>query len=156
MTDRKIHLFTAPKHSGKTTKLMQWSAHQSDVFGILTPVIEGKRAFMDAHTRQPFRMEATANEVDILVAGKYRFSKNGFETAASILLTAANQTKGFIIVDEIGPLELRGLGFCEAVKTLLNNKTSTVEIVLVIREELVTDAIQYFQLNRFSLTTMAL
>ncbi len=39
----KIYILTGPVNSGKTTKLMNWVEKKSNVGGILTPVVDGKR-----------------------------------------------------------------------------------------------------------------
>lgn len=155
MTNNKIRILTAAKHSGKTTKLVEWSTHRNDVFGILTPVVNGDRVFMNAHTKEQFPMEANENETNVLEVGKYRFSKPSFDRASAILLDALQQENGFIIVDEIGPLELRGLGFSRTVNTLLNDAKTKMEIVLVVREALVKDVVSYFNLKRFIIGPMA-
>ena len=154
MTANKIHILSAPKHSGKTTQLARWAGARHDVFGILTPIVNGKRVFMDAHTKEQFHMEATEDEIDILEIGKYRFSKKSFDKAIGILLEALNEKTGFIIVDEIGPLELRGFGFSEVLQTLLDKANSPMQIVLVMREALLEDVADHFQLNRFTVTPM--
>lgn len=154
MTNKQIHILSAQKHSGKTTKLMRWSANRNDVFGILTPIENGNRIFIDAHTKEPFHMEATATETDVLEVGKYRFSKASFDKASAILLAALKQVKGYIIVDEIGPLELRSLGFAETITSMLEDKKNRMQIVLVVREELLEKVVDYFNLERFDIVPM--
>jgi nucleoside-triphosphatase THEP1 len=154
MTNKQIHIVAAAKHSGKTTKLLQWCANRNDVFGILTPIVYGSRIFMDAHTKEPFHMEAKADETDILEVGKYRFSKASFDKASAILLAALQQPNGFIIVDEIGPLELRELGFSTTVKSMLEDKKNRLQLVLVVREELLQKVVAHFNLARFKIMPM--
>ncbi len=155
MTNKQIHIVAAPKHSGKTTKLMQWSDNRNDVFGILTPIENGNRIFMDAHTKDAFHMEAKDSETDILEVGKYRFSKASFDRASYILLAALKQADGYIIVDEIGPLELRGLGFATTVIAMLADEKNILQIVLVVREELLEKIVAYFNLEKFDIVPIA-
>ncbi len=154
MTNKQIHILVAAKHSGKTTRLLQWSANRNNVFGILTPIVDGKRIFMNAHTKEPFQMEAATTETEILEVGKYRFSKAAFDKASEILLTALGLPDGYIIIDEIGPLELRGLGFAATIKTILANEKKNLQIVLVVREELLEKVVAYFNLERFKIVPM--
>ena len=154
MNNKQIHIVSEPKHTGKTTKLIQWSANRNDVFGILTPIENGNRIFMDAHTKEPFHMEAMETETDVLKIGKYHFSKASFDKASGILLAALQQVKGYIIIDEIGPLELRGFGFAATVKTVLANEKNKLQIVIVVREELQEKAMAYFNLKRFEVVPM--
>lgn len=154
MTNKQIHILSAPKHSGKTTKLTRWSANRNDVFGILTPIENGNRIFIDAHTKEPFHIEATADETDVLEVGKYRFSKASFDKASGILLAALRQVKGYIIVDEIGPLELQGLGFAATITAMLTDEKNKLQIVIVVREELLEKVMAYFNLERFDIVPM--
>jgi len=134
-----IVLLTAPIHSGKTTSLIQWSDH-NNVHGILTPVVEGKRVFMNAQTNEQFAMEAIGNEETILV-GRFTFSKTAFEKAIGII-RAAIYKEGWLIIDEIGPLELRGEGFHDIVKEVLMKRKD--KIILVVREGLAQQVKDHF------------
>jgi nucleoside-triphosphatase THEP1 len=130
-----IYILTAPIGSGKTTSLQDWSSGRTDVHGILTPVLNGKRIFMNAATREQFEMEASAGE-PALVVGRYSFSKKSFEKAISIIKEGALQ-QGWLIIDEVGPMELRGEGFYDALTEVL--KMRKHKIILVARKGLVND-----------------
>jgi len=80
MSERSIYILTGKIQSGKTTALMKWAASRNDVFGIFTPVIDGKRFFMDAHTHDQFKMEADKTEKEALSVGRFNFSKDSFES----------------------------------------------------------------------------
>jgi nucleoside-triphosphatase THEP1 len=132
VADSELILLMAPVQSGKTTSLIAWSAERNDVYGILTPVVNGKRMFMDAHTRQLFLMEARVGETETLEIGKYIFSKKNFEKARQIIYDAIHK-EGWLVIDEIGPLELKGEGFSEVLKAVLSQRKG--KIILVIRDK---------------------
>jgi nucleoside-triphosphatase THEP1 len=142
-----ILLFTAPIQTGKTTSLINWSAARNDVHGILTPVVEGKRVFMNAETREQFPMEATdlstSLSTDIITVGRFAFSKTGFDKAIQIIRDSFNN-KGWLIIDEIGPLELKGLGFFDVLKDTLSVRRE--KILLVVREGITEQVIETFVL----------
>lgn len=127
-----IYILTAPVRSGKTTSLISWSEKRNDVHGILTPVVEGKRFFMNAHTGVQFPMEATGEEETISV-GRFLFSKTNFEKAIQIIRNAIHKD-GWLVIDEIGPLELRGEGFHDVLKEVLMQRE--YKLLLVVREGL--------------------
>jgi len=104
-----ICILTAPIQSGKTTSLINWSAVRNDLYGILTPVVGGKRVFMNAQTKEQFPMEATGEE-ETLAVGRFEFSKTGFDKAIQIIRDAMTK-EGWLLIDEIGPLEIKGEGF---------------------------------------------
>lgn len=130
--DNKVVMLVAPVQTGKTTSLIGWSAERNDVFGILTPVVNGRRMFMDASSRQLFLMEAKEEEGDTLAVGKYRFSRQNFDKASQVIRKAIDK-KGWLIIDEIGPLELKGEGFSEVLKEVLDKRKN--KMILVVRDK---------------------
>lgn len=150
MTKPKIFILSGPIQSGKTSRLFKWCEGRNDVAGILTPDVDGKRFFFDIETKNLFLMEAGENEENILSIGKYKFSKSAFELASQILSHAINKNSGWIIVDEVGPLELKGEGFSEVIKKLFLIP-SDLNIILVVRENLFDTVLQYFNIKEYSL-----
>jgi nucleoside-triphosphatase THEP1 len=146
MQHRKIYILTGPIQSGKTTALMKWAAGRKDVYGILTPVVHGKRVFRNIHTGEEFEMEAAAEEKNILSVGKFRFSKKSFDRATEIILSGSQTGTGWLVVDEAGPLELDGKGFSETLKNILTSGYNH-NIILVVRKQLLEKVIEYFELN---------
>ena len=142
-----IYILTGPVRSGKTSKIANWAMEKNDVFGVLTPVISGKRMFTDLHSKNIFEMEANSGETEILPIGKFRFSKAGFSKAVEILRNGLNEQKGWLVIDEIGPLELRGEAFSDILKEILHSASNQQKILLVIRESILEDAIQFFGLG---------
>jgi nucleoside-triphosphatase THEP1 len=138
-----IHILTAPIQSGKTTSLVNWSEKRTDVYGILTPVIDGKRIFMNAKTKEQFPMEATGNE-ETLTVGRFIFSKTGFEKAKQIIRDAIN-INDWLVIDEIGPMELRGDGFCDVLKEVLSIRKE--KLLLVVREGMAGKVKDYFKIS---------
>ena len=145
-----IYLLSAPVQSGKTTSLINWSAARKDVYGILTPVIKGKRVFMNAQTREQFPMEASGDEETITV-GRFVFSKTGFDKAIQVIRDAISKD-GWLIIDEIGPLELRGEGFSEVLKEVLVRRND--KLLLVVRKEMAQKVNDHFRINASELNTI--
>ena len=126
-----IFILSAPVQTGKTNSLVNWSANRRDVYGILSPVVRGERMFMDARSRERFQMEACEDE-EWLGAGRYNFSRNNFEKAAQIIRDAIHE-EGWLVIDEIGPLELRGEGFSQVLQEVLTIRQE--RILLVVRDK---------------------
>lgn len=144
-----IYILTGPVQSGKTTTIANWTMGKNDVFGILTPVISGKRMFMDVNSREKFEMEANSGEAEILMIGKFKFSKAGFSKAGDILRNGLNEKTGWLVVDEIGPLELRGEAFSEILKEILQSSCNHQKILLIVRDSIVEEVTQVFGLRRY-------
>ena len=51
---KTVFILTAPIQSGKTTSLTEWIKNKTNVAGILTPVINGKRVFQNIKTGEQF------------------------------------------------------------------------------------------------------
>ena len=139
---KKIVVLSGPVQTGKTTALVNWSAGRNDVHGILTPVANEKRVFMNIASRHLFRMEAKEGDETVLVVGKHVFSAEHFDRAATIIKEALHK-EGWLVIDEIGPLELRGSGFHNIVKEVLEQRRDN--ILLVVREGLEEKVITHFQ-----------
>jgi nucleoside-triphosphatase THEP1 len=145
MSEGTIYILSGAICTGKTTALVKWSANRKDVFGVLTPLINGRRYFMDVHFRNQFEMEADEAEQQVLSVGRFRFSKTGFDRAIQIINGSIN--KGWLVIDEIGPLELNEQGFYEPVKGVLKNHSSP--LLFVIREGLVEKVAEFFDLKEY-------
>ena len=128
----KIYILSAPKGSGKTSSLMEWVRDRSDVYGILSPVVNGKRMFLNISSNEEFDMESANEEEGQLKVGKYIFSQEAFDRAIEIIKYGSLQN-GWLIIDEVGPLELRGEGLSEVVLESLKRNGNTI---LVTRESL--------------------
>jgi nucleoside-triphosphatase THEP1 len=143
-TTSKVTILTGNIASGKTTSLIKWSERRHDVNGILTPVIEGRRVFVNVHTSEQWSMEASENETEVLQIGKYIFSKKSFEKAIAVIKDAKDKS-GWLVVDELGPLELKGEGFYAIMKEILRERSNN--LLLVVRENLVNEIINKFDLT---------
>jgi nucleoside-triphosphatase THEP1 len=145
ITTKGIYILSAPIHSGKTTSLVKWSDQRTDVYGILTPDVNGKRIFMNAHSRQLFLMEAKEGETETLPVGRFSFSKTNFDKAIQIIRDSIDK-KGWLVIDEIGPLELRGEGFSKVLKEVLEKRQHNTLLVIREKDNMVEKAKTYFGL----------
>lgn len=143
---KQVVILSGPVQTGKTTSLVLWSREKNDMHGILTPVIEGKRVLMNVHTRSAIQMEAGPEEKDTVVVGKFVFSSNNFNQAIEVVRDAISKD-GWLIIDEIGLIELRGEGFAEVLKEALASGNKEQKIMLIVREGLVEKVKEFFHLK---------
>ena len=146
-----IVILTAPIQSGKTTSLIGWSVKRDDVYGILAPVVNGKRVFMNANTKEQFPMEANIGEVETVRVGKFVFSKPNFEKAIQIICDAIDKN-GWLVIDEIGPLELRDEGFSGILKKVIAKRKEN--ILLVVRDGLAQKVKDSFDMQQAVIITI--
>jgi nucleoside-triphosphatase THEP1 len=55
--------------------------------------------------------------------------------------------KGWLLIDEIGPLELKGEGFYNVLKEVLNHQEKKQKIFLVVRDGMVENVMESFELS---------
>lgn len=147
----RIIIFSAPVHGGKTTALMDWCKDKKDVGGILMPDFNGTRKFLNIETKEIFDAECKQPEhfTDNLISiGQYHFYEAAFAKANSILQNISPSIK-YIIIDEIGKLELQQKGLYEGSTHLLNR--SSQNIIFVVRDSLVEAVASAFNLINYSL-----
>ncbi len=116
MNKAQIFLLCAPVGSGKTTSLKKWSERQN-FGGILSPKIEGNRYVEDIGNGNRYKMDAESG----IQIGRHTFSVDSFEQAEKILESEMFSGKEWMIIDEIGPLEIRKeSGLHQILTTILN------------------------------------
>lgn len=101
---------------------------------------------MDIASGVTFEMEAKEIEKNTLTVGKYIFSKVAFNRAKIILMHAPLSEDGWLVIDEIGPLELKGEGFSETLKSILQFLGRKIKILLVVRDTLSEEVKTYFEI----------
>ena len=157
MNSEKIKIFicTGNVHSGKTTKITEWANSRKRVDGILAPVVDSGRFLYRIKTKKGFLLNAGKDEKDddIISIGHYKFNKNIFEWAQKELLKAFKLNPEWLIIDEIGFLELRNEGLEPAVSKILENRNSTdTKLLLIIRDNLMDLAVEHYKIKSFDYT----
>lgn len=162
----KVLIFSRPIHSGKTSALLEWCAKQPKgaVAGVVAPDVDGRRCFRDLASAEEWpvqllidseRAEAARSEHGMLTVGRYFFSGSAFRRASDLLIAAAAAGPAWLVVDEIGKLELVEQGFANALQTILASEKQPANLLLAVREGLVDEVIAVFSLRRFSVTVCA-
>ena len=114
---------------------MEWIKGRTDVAGILSPVVNSTRMFYNIPENQYYPMEATQEETDVLKVGRFVFSASAFERASSWLKQWTREPQWrFIVLDEIGPMELdKREGLWNVFQVMLNSTGNRTFIVVVRR-----------------------
>ena len=146
----KIFIYSGPIHSGKTTRLDKWSKQSPSVDGVLTLLINGKRHLKFISTGEMYLLESILSDIGLIEQiGKYKFLKSMFQKSHEYLLNLIQDSPKWIVIDEIGFLELRGMGFEPVVTHLIRdlNTKLDVNILLVVRDKLKENVIDYYNLD---------
>lgn len=154
-----IYLFSRPIHSGKTTALLHWCRNRSGIAGIAMPDIDGSRKILDLTSRTVFPVQCSepGQSLEPLInIGKYHFYASAFEKANSILLEALEQEYDWLVIDEVGKLELEQKGFYPAVQKAVEqhlNNDQQANLLLTVRESLTQEVIRYFGIHHCTVVT---
>lgn len=128
--------------SGKTTALQQWIQGKNAV-GILSPVVNGERFLYSIREAAYISFQSPVSTAETISIGRFHFYQKAFDQANEILQQRTNAA--WLILDEIGPLELRDQGFAPALKTILTDLT--VNLMAVVRNSLVEEVKEKFLLQ---------
>ena len=96
-------------------------------------------------------LEVSKNSVsdNFLKIGNYRFSKEVFSWGQSILLNAIKKKSEWLVIDEIGPLELEGSGLEPAITEILKERDNyNGEILCVVRDTILDKFIEYYGIGK--------
>lgn len=140
----EIFILTGDIHSGKTTALEKWSNGKS-VAGILTPIVKGRRVVYNLLTANYFPLEANADDEDIISVGRYHFSQKAFHKMNMLFKQQSTHQREWLLVDEVGWLELEGKGLYDSLAYLVAN--AKPKLILVVRSSLVEKVKEYFSLK---------
>lgn len=142
-----IWILTADKGAGKTSRLQQLLQQAGGkVGGILSPVVAGQRHFYGIRSEKYWPMEAQGEEA-VLSVGRFTFSRAAFEEAEVVLRQDA-QAMHSLVIDEIGPLELRDEGLADVLRQLLALQSAKpFQLLLVVRSGLVAEVLAHFGID---------
>lgn len=141
----RVTIISGPIRSGKTTRMAAWARGRGDVTGLLSPDGPDGRLFVDLTTGETIAMEGPRPGEPAIHIGRFAFRAAAFDWANARLIEAARDPRcPPLVIDEIGPLELRGGGLHAGLTAALER--SEGQVYLVVREHLV-DAVR----ERFAL-----
>ncbi|MEQ3665857.1 MULTISPECIES: nucleoside-triphosphatase [unclassified Olleya] len=152
-----IYILTGAIRSGKTTALLDWSNNKNDVDGLLCPDdINGKRYFLKLKSKSTFKLEAEAETEAIVAIGNFKFLQSAFNEANDYLILEASKTeRQYLIIDEIGKLELKNEGLHVSNKALISQFKSkdNTHLILVVRDYLLDAVLEHYGITECSILT---
>jgi molybdopterin-guanine dinucleotide biosynthesis protein A len=147
---KKLLIFSGPVKSGKSSKLFSFIETNKNAGGILSLLIDGKKYLYDIHSQEKRLLEAEPedSEKEIINVGRYSFKKKVFKWGNEILRKARGEKYSYLIIDEVGPLELAGEGLSSAADDILKNFYDySPAIIVVVRESLIKKILTHYKLN---------
>lgn len=150
---REAFLVTGPVHSGKTTSVMSYFRTEKNISGLYAPVIDGKRFIYSIHNKTliPLEAESGSKEENIIRTKNYIFSERSFDLARMNLLYALATETEWLVIDEVGILELRDSGYEPALAKIIKELQPNRKLVVVVREALLEEIKNKYSLSFISL-----
>jgi nucleoside-triphosphatase THEP1 len=158
MEDKRIYIFHGSVHVGKTTALQSWIQGRKDIGGIIAPDVNGKRILISVSTGESIVFQVKEDDGEIFGGNleplvticDYKFKQSAFDWANKEITTQFF-TGGFnwIVVDEIGPLELkRKEGLASAMSEVLERRNETkTKLLVIVRSSMVDLFIETYKLD---------
>ncbi|WGD33570.1 nucleoside-triphosphatase [Olleya sp. YS] len=150
-----IYIVTGAIRSGKTTALFKWCNNRNDVDGLLCPdAKDGKRYFLKVKQKDRFTLEANNNDEDSIEIGHFKFLKSAFNEANTFLNSiASNKENKYIVIDEIGKLELKNEGLHLSADTLISKfkLDENQHVILVVRDYLFDAVMKHYTISDYYL-----
>lgn len=147
---KKVILFSGPVHSGKTTRLQNF-IFDKKCDGIIAPIKDGARYIQRIKTGE-IKLLDTKSE-DSIKIGNHKFSIEVFEWAKQQINESLNSNINYLVIDEIGKLELKDEGYEPVLSDIINEfiTQNSFDLILVVRESLVDDVINKYGLEDFEI-----
>ncbi len=147
----EIIIYSAPIHSGKTTRLKHWLLNKSKVFGFLTPDENDLRVIVDLATQKNYSWQTkTFQNEPTTEVGKYIFLNSGFDLMRQLLDAFETHPKGIFVIDEIGKLEIKGNGLEPELSNCLANfkeRQDQSTMYIIVRDYLLEEVKLKYDLN---------
>ncbi len=142
---RRIVILSGPVHSGNSGALMQWIDGKS-VTGFITPTFNNIKLLYNIETGENSNYEMNTSGDSSIEVGKYQLCKESFEIANTIVRNAIQQpNKRWLVVDEIGKLELKEEGHHSLILKLLAHWNNS--LLFVVRDYLLEQVIREYDLK---------
>lgn len=149
-----ITIITGEKDAGKTRFLEQWYDLDSAGAGFCSPKVLSDSGqlcgydllFLPGKKRLPFirlATEADCQDLEKIVKGRFAFSLTAITAARRHIEIACQSASAPIWIDEIGALELSGLGFDTLFRHALRHSD---DIRVVFRKNIVNELIEKYDL----------
>ena len=120
--------------SGKTRRAAAWVESEGlagrTVAGVLALKAPTGRQFMDIATGDQVALEHPAEDEAAVAVGRFQFRQAAFDWAVDRIGQSLEQA-GSVVIDEVGPLELRGDGFAPLLDRLARDYPGIQRVLLV-------------------------
>lgn len=147
-----IYILSEGMQKGKTMALRLWSENRIDVGGFLTPDKDNKRILLNIHScvESPFEMDPNDDHEFCVHIGKFVLDTDAFiEISEEVLEQSFDPDFSYIVIDEIGKLELQDKGFHPLMDHLSKRDDLTADLIIIVRDTLLDDVIKKYEFKDY-------
>ncbi|WP_426429535.1 nucleoside-triphosphatase [Winogradskyella sp. HB-48] len=148
-----IYIVSGKIESGKSSFLYSWIENKSNISGILCLKDSNYiRHIYDIKSKDIFRIQTNNIEETTISIGRFHFLKSAFKKANTILKRACTQQDtGFIIIDELGKLELENKGLHPSAQLIIEKTRNNENLhsILVIRTTLFNSVLKHYDITDY-------
>ena len=152
-----IIIFSRPRNSGKTTELISWCNNKENCSGILMPDVNGLRKMYNIQSKIMLEAEhniAVSTNETLVSIGNFHFYQSSFDISCQIIETAINLQSKYILIDEVGKLELNQQGFYKAIIKAVQTDTDNTfsgTFIFTVRDVLIDRVLNCFMINNYTI-----
>ena len=149
-----IYILAGDVRSGKTSALQEWVDTWDTVKGIICPDDSNNLKYLYNIQTQEKHAFQKLKEGNTISVGKFHFLEDTFKLANYILIKSFDEDDyDFLVLDELGKLELEGEGLHQAASYILGNYQSNdnQNLLLVVRTSLVKEIIAHYEIKGFQI-----
>ncbi len=150
-----IYILAGDIRTGKTRALEEWIGTWDSVKGILCPGNDDELRYLyNIETAENTPLQVSESASNTIRVGKFHFLEDSFKLANYILIKTFEEGDfEFLVLDELGKLELKDKGLHPAASYIIGNYESSdsKNLLLVVRTNLVKDIIAHYGIRSFQI-----
>ncbi len=153
MTEKQVLILCDQIQTGKTSAINESLPFLKPCMGFICPDIDGSRKMVDVQSMKihDFQIKKPIYSGDVQI-GKFTFLGAAFKMAQNILSSIPSNFTGYVIIDEVGKLELKGSGLEPVLSNFLKvSADKPYKIVLVVRDYLLDEVIAKYELKNIKI-----
>lgn len=152
--NRELIIITGEKNKGKTTFVSKvidnlkdncWVVQGVTAKGVIENGIK-KEFYLEDISNGEQKILCSVNKIGNTNTGRFYFNDDTFKWGEKILKSVENNKKTVVIVDEVGPLELKNKGWSDSIEDLFSK--NEVKIIWVVRKGLVKSVLRKFAVSK--------
>lgn len=145
-----VHIVSAPQNKGKTTylsRLVESNGSLKSFGGMLSIALPEKHGYYakNIETGESRLLMSDSIALQGPSIGRFSCCQETFDWASGCLLESKSKC---IVIDEVGRLELQGLGYSKVLRTLLGMQR---ELYIAVRDRFVDDVVKEFGIKDYEL-----